>query len=107
MRKALSVVTLVVGAAVLTLVTLVTTLLYLMFSTHGNQPVYREALFGSFFFKTQEMSSGATGVTMGVANPTALIIIFLVFIVFLTTTQITYRGLKQRRDQLIKERSST
>ncbi|MFE7860138.1 hypothetical protein [Streptomyces sp. NPDC057403] len=77
-----------------------------MFSTDGDKSVHREALFGSLFFETREKAGGATGVTMGVANPTALIILFLVFAVLLTTTQITYRGLKQRREQLIKEMAS-
>ncbi|MGW3508224.1 hypothetical protein [Streptomyces sp. NPDC000994] len=76
-----------------------------MFSTDGDQIVHKEALFGSLFFETQEKSGGATGVTMGVANPTALIIMFFVFAIILMMTQITYRGLKQRREQLIKEMS--
>ncbi|MGW3955944.1 hypothetical protein ACWEKM_34675 [Streptomyces sp. NPDC004752] len=95
----------VAGAALLTLVTVVVTLLLLMFSTDGDQIVHKEALFGSLFFETQEKSGGATGITMGVANPTALIILFFVLTVVLTMIQFTYRGLKQRREQLIKEMS--
>ncbi|WP_055495331.1 hypothetical protein [Streptomyces sp. TP-A0356] len=85
------------------MVTVVATLLYLMFSTDSDHSVHREALFGSLFFDQKEKAGGAIGVTMGVANPTALIVMFLVFAVVLTFTQITYRGLKQRREQLIKE----
>lgn len=81
------------------------TLLYLMFSTDGDEPVRREALFGSLFFKTQETSGGGLGITMGVANPTALIVMFVGCAALLSMTQYTYRGLKHRREQLIKQRS--
>lgn len=85
--------------------TAVVTLLYLMFSTDGDEPVHREALFGSLFFETRETSEGGLGVTMGVANPAALIAMFIVFAAVLTMTQFTYQGLKLRRDQLIRQRS--
>ncbi|MEE1939666.1 hypothetical protein V1L54_09605 [Streptomyces sp. TRM 70361] len=76
-----------------------------MFSTDDDKAVRREALFGSLFFETEEKGDGALGVTMGVANPTALIILFLVFAAVLTMVQFTYRGLRQRREQLIEEMS--
>lgn len=103
MKQAQSVVKSVVGATLLTMVTAAATLLYLMFSTDGDGTIRKEALFGSLFFEQKEKAGGAIGVTMGVANPTALIFMFLVFAVVLTFTQITYRGLKQRREQLIRE----
>jgi hypothetical protein len=103
MIKAPSVVKSALGAALLTLVTVTVTLLALMFSTDTDEIVHREAFFGSLFFETQDKPGGAIGITMGVANPTALIILFAVLTVILTMVQITYRGLKQRRDQLLKE----
>lgn len=84
---------------------MVATLLYLMFSTDGDGTVHREALFGSLFFESREKAGGATGVSMGVENPTALIVLFLVLVVVLTMVQFTYRGLKQRREHLIREMS--
>ncbi len=81
--------------------------MYLMFSTDGDKPIYRETLFGSLFFKTQATHEGATGVTMGVANPTALIIAFVLYTVVLTMSHITYQGLKHRRDQLIRQKSTS
>lgn len=90
----------------LTLVTAVGTLLYLMFST-GEETVRREGLFGSLFFETKEVGDGVTGATMGVANPTALIVIFVLFAVILGFAQTTFRGLKQYRAELIEERANS
>lgn len=77
------------------------TLLILMFSTDGDEPVRKEAFFGSLFFETKQKAGGATGVTMGVGNPTALLVLFLVLTVVLTLTQVIYRGLRQRREELL------
>lgn len=88
----------------LTLATAVAALLYLMFST-GDEVGRKEALFGSFFFETKEVREGVTGVSMGVGEPVGLIVIFLVFFGFLTLVQFVYRGLKNYRAELIKERS--
>jgi hypothetical protein len=107
MRKGLLVVTSVIGSVLLTLAITVGTLLYLMFSMDGDGPVHREALFGSLFFSMQETGEGTTGVTMGVANPVPLIIVFVVLAVVLTMAQTIYRGLKQRREQLIEKKSVT
>jgi len=104
MRKALLVVNSVAGAAILTLVTAVATLLYLMFST-GAETVHKEGLFGSLFFETTPLPDGGTGVNMGVAHPAGLIIVFLLFAGFLVLVQFCYRLLKNYRAQLIKERS--
>jgi len=104
MSKALLAVNAVVGAAFLTLIVAVGTLLYLMFWI-GEESVRREGLFGSLFFETKEVREGVTGILMGVANPTGLIICFLVSVLFLTLTQFAYRGLKQYRAQLIMERA--
>lgn len=90
----------------LTLVTAVGTLLYLMFST-GEETVRRGGLFGSLSFETKEVRDGVTGATMGVANPTALIVIFVLFAVVLGFAQIAFRGLKQYRAELVEERASS
>ncbi|MFF6976732.1 hypothetical protein ACFZAV_03070 [Streptomyces sp. NPDC008343] len=80
-------------------------LFILMFSTDGDKEIRRETLFGSLFFETQETAGGALGVEAGVANPTALIVLFFVFAVVLIFAQFIYRGLKNRREYLIKEMS--
>ncbi|MFF5483375.1 hypothetical protein ACFY5C_39505 [Streptomyces sp. NPDC012935] len=78
-------------------------LFILMFSTDGDKEIRRETLFGSLFFETQEKAGGVLGVEAGVANPTALIVLFFVLAVVLIFTQFIYRGLKNRREYLIKE----
>lgn len=80
------------------------TLLYLMFSTGEDEIVRREGLFGSLFFETEEVREGTIGATMGVDNPAALIVIFVLFLLFLTVTQFVYQGLKSYREQLLEER---
>ncbi|MFI9719292.1 hypothetical protein ACIHFE_06495 [Streptomyces sp. NPDC052396] len=87
----------IAGAVLLTLGTVVATLLCLMFSTGGDQVVRREALFGALFFETERKSGGAVGATMGVANPMALIAVFLVFAVPLVAIRFACRELTRRR----------
>ncbi|SCK06231.1 hypothetical protein H180DRAFT_00155 [Streptomyces sp. WMMB 322] len=77
------------------------TLLSLMFSTGPDQIVERKAFFGSMVFETAKKDNGALGITTGVDNPVPLIVLFLVLTAFLTVTQAIYRGLKQRREQLL------
>lgn len=78
-----------------------------MFSTDSDKAVHRETLFGSMFFETQEIGGGALGVEAGVANPTALIVIFVVLAIVLASTQFIYRGLKQRREYLLQEAATS
>ncbi len=85
--------------------TAVVSLFILMFSTDGDKEIRRETLFGSMFFETQEKTGGALGVEAGVANPTALIVLFFILAVILIFAQFIYRGLKNRREYLIKEMS--
>ena len=103
MLKARSVVKAAIGAALLTLVTVVATLLALMFSTDSDDVGEKKAFFGSMVFETVEKTNGATSITTGVDNPLPIIALFLVLTVTLTLAQIIYRGLKQRRDQLLNE----
>lgn len=77
------------------------TLLILMFSTGPDQIVERKALFGAMVFETVKKDNGALGITAGVDNPVPLLVLFLVLTLFLTVTAATYRGLKQRREQLL------
>ncbi|MGW0825509.1 hypothetical protein [Streptomyces sp. NPDC002845] len=74
-----------------------------MFSTGSDEFVERKAFFGSMIFETVEKGDGATGITTGIDNPVPIIVLFLVLTVILTMVQIIYRGLKQRRDQLLNE----
>ncbi|MFD4575176.1 hypothetical protein ACFWNK_25315 [Streptomyces sp. NPDC058417] len=80
------------------------TLLALMFSTGSDEVGERKAFFGSMVFETVEKDNGATGITTGVDNPVPIIVLFLVLTVVLTMIQIIYRGLKERRDQLLREK---
>lgn len=79
------------------------TLLALMFSTGSDEFGERKAFFGSMVFETVEKDNGATGITAGIDNPVPVILLFLVLTVILTTVQIIYRGLKERREQLLNE----
>ena len=85
---------------------MVATLLTLMFSTGADEIVERKAFFGSMIFETVEKDNGALGITTGVENPVPLIVLFLVLTAVLVMIQTIYRGLKQRREQLIHESSS-
>lgn len=75
-----------------------------MFST-GEEPARHEGLFGSLFFEMREARPGVTGVSMGVDNPTGLVVLFLLLIVVLLFVQLLYAALKQYRAQLIEERA--
>lgn len=79
------------------------TLLALMFSTGSDEFGERKAFFGSMVFETVKKDNGATGITTGIDNPVPVIALFLVLTVVLTMAQIIYRGLKQRREQLLNE----
>lgn len=83
------------------------TLLVLMFSTGTDEFGERKAFFGSMVFETVEKENGATGITTGVDNPIPIIVLFLVLTVVLTMVQVVYRGLKQRREQLLSTMSGT
>ncbi|MEV0276670.1 hypothetical protein AB0I22_09860 [Streptomyces sp. NPDC050610] len=72
-----------------------------MFSTGTDEIVERKAFFGSLIFETVKKNDGALGITTGVENPLPLIALFLVLTAVLTMIQTIYRGLKQRREQLL------
>ncbi|MEU6084996.1 hypothetical protein [Streptomyces sp. NPDC047108] len=74
-----------------------------MFSTGSDEIVERKAFFGSMVFETEKKDNGALGMTTGVDNPVPLIVLFLVLTIVLTVIQTIYRGLKQRREQLLDE----
>ncbi|MFJ6635229.1 hypothetical protein ACIQMR_28085 [Streptomyces sp. NPDC091376] len=79
------------------------TLLALMFSTGSDEFGERKAFFGSMVFETVKMDNGNTGITTGIDNPVPIIVLFLVLTVIMVMIQIVYRGLKERRDQLLNE----
>ncbi|MFI7357543.1 hypothetical protein ACIBTP_26920 [Streptomyces avidinii] len=82
------------------------TLLTLMFSTGTDEIVEKKAFFGSMIFETVKKDNGALGITTGVENPVPLIVLFLVITAVLAMIKATYRGLKQRREQLLNEAGS-
>ncbi|MFI6859494.1 hypothetical protein ACIBKZ_06230 [Streptomyces sp. NPDC050421] len=77
------------------------TLLTLMFSTGTDEIVDRKVFFGSMMFQTVKKDDGALGITTGVENPIPLIVLFLVITGVLVMIQTIYRGLKQRREELL------
>ncbi|MFJ6944947.1 hypothetical protein ACISU4_09890 [Streptomyces wuyuanensis] len=82
------------------------TLLTLIFSTGNDEIVERSAFFGSVVFETVKKDSGALGITAGVDNPIPLVVLFVLLIVVLTMIQAIYRGLKERREQLLNASGS-
>ncbi|MEU2873343.1 hypothetical protein ABZ769_29780 [Streptomyces olivoreticuli] len=72
-----------------------------MFSTGTDEAVERKAFFGSLIFETVKKDDGALGITTGVENPVPIVVLFLVLTAVLTMIQASYRGLKQRREQLL------
>lgn len=97
----------VFGSAVLVLVAATGTLIYLMFSTGEGEFGRKEGLFGSVFFDAEDKGEGITGATMGIADPTALVIIFTLILVVLAFFQIALYRLKSYRAQIIAERAKT
>ncbi|MCI3932696.1 hypothetical protein [Streptomyces sp. AN091965] len=78
-----------------------------MFTTGSvDGTVERKAFFGSMIFETVKQDDGALGITTGVENPVPLVILFLVLTAVLTMIQAIYRGLKQRREQLLEASDS-
>ncbi|MGR8012314.1 hypothetical protein [Streptomyces hypolithicus] len=77
-----------------------------MFSTGTDEIVERKAFFGSMIFETVKKDDGALGITTGVDNPVPLIVLFLVLTAVLVMIQAIYRGLKQRREQLLNASGS-
>ncbi|WP_432137074.1 hypothetical protein [Streptomyces sp. bgisy154] len=73
-----------------------------MFSTGSDDVGVRKAFFGSLVFETVEKTNGATSITTGIDNPVPIVILFVVLTIVFTMMQIIYRGLKQRRDELLK-----
>lgn len=78
------------------------TLLVLMFST-DEAPASRTGFFGAVQFSTEDVGGGVTGSTMGVGDPTALVVVFAVVAAFLTLTQLAFVVLKHYRAQLIAQ----
>jgi hypothetical protein len=90
-----------IGAIILTAVSAVAVLLYLMFST-DDEDIRREGLFGSVAVEIDKLSDGGLGLTAGVEDPIRLFLVFLVLAFFIAATQIVYGLLKQRRAQLME-----
>ncbi|WP_269273510.1 hypothetical protein [Streptomyces sp. H39-S7] len=67
----------------------------------------RKVFFGSMMFETAKKDNGALGITTGVENPAPLIVLFLLLTAVLALIQIAFRGLKQRREELLKEISGS
>jgi len=87
-------------ACLLTLITVVVTLLSLMFST-GDELVRKVGLFGSLFFETTEAPGGATGVSMGVANLGPLVGVFAAYLAVLVLARLGWRQWRSRRRHLL------
>lgn len=77
-----------------------------MFGT-DEAPARAVGLFDSLYVETTRAGSGAVDVSMGVANPTALLVIFALCLTALALTQVIYQALTQYRLDLIEARAST
>ena len=103
MKKTVLIVNSIAGAALLTMVAAVATLLALMF-TGDDTSGRREAFFGSLMFESIDRSDGATSITAGVEDPVPLVVLFVVLAITLAVIQLTYRFLRSYRDHLRQER---
>jgi hypothetical protein len=90
---------------VLTTSTAVVALLSLMYST-DEVPRRAVGLFGSLFVATRQTSTGATDVSMGVAHPAALVVIFGLWLAGLVLTLVIHQALQQYRADLIAARAA-
>lgn len=100
MKNLLVVLTSAAGAFLLTLVTVVVTLLSLMFST-GEELVHKVGLFGSLFFETTAGAGGATGVSMGVEDLGPLVAVFGCYLAVLVVAQLAHRQWRSRHRHLV------
>jgi hypothetical protein len=73
--------------------------------TTDETPARVVGLFGSLYVATTESSLGAVDVSMGVADPTALLVIFGLSVTVIALAQIIHEGLKQYRIDLIAARA--
>lgn len=78
----------------------------LMFTGDNSGDVHRTGLFGALKFDAVERSDGVVDITAGVDDPVPIIIIFAVLAVQFALIQVLFRGLKQRREHLLKEQRS-
>ncbi|SDL21442.1 hypothetical protein SAMN05216298_3091 [Glycomyces sambucus] len=76
----------------------------LMFSTTGDEPVRKTALFDAVYFEVTEASANSTSATMGVDGFVPLAVIFAVVAAFIALVQIILDTLQTRRRQLLAQR---
>lgn len=81
-------------------------MLVLMFTGDNSGDVHRTGLFGALKFDAVERSDGVVDITAGVDDPVPIIIIFAVLAIQFALIQVLFRGLKQRREHLLKEQRS-
>jgi hypothetical protein len=77
----------------------------LMFSTSGDEPVRKTALFDAVYFEVTEVTTDTTSVTMGVDGFLPLLAIFGVVAGFIALVQIILDALQVRRRHLLAQRS--
>ncbi|WP_418275260.1 hypothetical protein ACNHYB_10345 [Isoptericola jiangsuensis] len=75
----------------------------LMFSGDNSGDVDRTGLFGSLRFQATEQASGAVDLSLGVANPTALVVIFVALCAVILLFQLILPVLMKRRQELLEE----
>ncbi|GAA2263321.1 hypothetical protein GCM10009853_015640 [Glycomyces scopariae] len=92
------------SALVITLAATVVSLMLLMFSTTGDEPVRKTALFDAVYFEVTEASANSTSATMGVDGFVPLAVIFAVVAAFIALVQIILDTLQTRRRQLLAQR---
>jgi hypothetical protein len=76
-----------------------------LMSRTDDVPARTVGLFGSLYVATTQAASGATDVSMGVANPTALLVVLALAFAGLVLTQVVHQALQQYRVDLIAARA--
>ncbi|GAA1689782.1 hypothetical protein GCM10009830_41730 [Glycomyces endophyticus] len=93
------------SSLVITLAATVVALMLLMFSTSGDEPVRKTALFDAVYFEVTEATADTTSVTMGVDGFVPLLVVFAVVAAFIALVQIILDALQTRRRHLLAQRS--
>jgi hypothetical protein len=92
------------SSLVVTLAATVVALMLLMFSTSGDEPVRKTALFDAVYFEVTDATASSTSVTMGVDGFVPLLVLFAVVAAFVALVQLILEALQTRRRQLLAQR---
>jgi len=74
-----------------------------MFVGDNSGDVHRTGLFGSVKFEAIEQPSGTVDVSLGIADPVPLLVLFAAFTVWVAASLVLARALRARRHRLLAE----